>query len=60
MGDAAYQAVAFHDPKKLQSLGRDYEREIGIGGEAVTSDPAFLDKAKAFLLNGEQVPGGMA
>jgi hypothetical protein len=57
LGDAAQTAVAFHDPKKLQSLGRDYERAIGLEAEPVTSDPSFLEKAKAYLLNGEQVIG---
>lgn len=57
LGDATHQAIAFHDPKRLQSLGRDYEKAIGLEGAAVTSDPTFLEKARAFLLNGEQVIG---
>ena len=41
----------------VHSWADEYGREAN---DYPASDPAFLDKAKAFLLNGEQVPGGLA
>lgn len=58
MGDASYLAVAFHEPKRLATLGRDYERSIGLEGTDVSADSDFLARAKAFMENGEQVIGG--
>jgi hypothetical protein len=57
IGDAVYTAVAVNDPKRLQTIGRDYEQSIGLGTDTVTSDPNFIEKAKAWMLNGEQIMG---
>lgn len=57
MGDAVYTAVAVNDPKRLDTIRRDYEKQLGLEADTVTNDPSFLERAKAFMLNGEQVIG---